>query len=97
MTFSRLLMSACLMVFLFILQIDLGLANSPGTNATRLSEVVVTATRFLTPQKNVPGRIEVISAKEIERTPFERIDELLQHVSGVQTDRNRTPSRWGGL
>lgn len=53
----------------------------------QLGEVVVTATKFPTDIERVPGRIEVITAKEIEDMPFERIDELLQQVSGVQTNR----------
>ncbi len=55
--------------------------------AIYLGEVVVTATKFPTQIERVPGRITVITAEEIEETPFERVDELFQQVSGVQTNR----------
>lgn len=55
--------------------------------AILLEEVVVTATRFLTEKDQVPGRITVITANDIENTPFERVDELLQQVSGLQSTR----------
>ncbi|MCF8089305.1 MAG: TonB-dependent receptor [Desulfotignum sp.] len=55
--------------------------------AILLEEVVVTATRFLTEKELVPGRITVITANDIENTPFERVDELLQQVSGLQSTR----------
>ncbi|MEX1301498.1 MAG: TonB-dependent receptor, partial [Desulfotignum sp.] len=55
--------------------------------AILLEEVVVTATRFLTEKDRVPGRITVITADDIKNTPFERVDELLQQVSGLQSTR----------
>jgi iron complex outermembrane receptor protein len=55
--------------------------------AIHLDDMVVTATRFLTEKTRVPGRITVITAEDIENTPFERVDELLQQVSGLQTTR----------
>jgi iron complex outermembrane receptor protein len=55
--------------------------------AIHLDDMVVTATRFLTEKTRVPGRITVITAEDIENTPFERVDELLQQVSGLQSTR----------
>jgi len=55
--------------------------------AIHLDDMVVTATRFLTEKTRVPGRITVITADDIENTPFERVDELLQQVSGLQSTR----------
>ena len=55
--------------------------------AVHVGEVVVTATQFPTDIERVPGRIAVITAEEIEEMPYERVDELLQQVSGVQTNR----------
>lgn len=42
--------------------------------AVHLGEVVVTATKFPTQIERVPGRITVITAEEIEETPFERYE-----------------------
>ncbi len=58
-----------------------------GNTAIHLDDMVVTATRFPTDKNRVPGRITVITAADIENTPFERVDELLQQVSGLQTTR----------
>jgi iron complex outermembrane recepter protein len=55
--------------------------------AIHLDDMVVTATRFPTDKNRVPGRITVITADDIENSPFERVDELLQQVSGLQTTR----------
>jgi len=59
----------------------------PEDTAIHLEDVVVTATRFPTDKHRVPGRITVITADDIENTPFERVDELLQKVSGLQSTR----------
>ncbi|MBC7359582.1 MAG: TonB-dependent receptor [Desulfacinum sp.] len=65
-----------------------GLTGHAGKEATfRLEQVVVTASRFPTEMEKVPGRMNVITAEEIQRMPFARIDELLQQISGVQTNR----------
>ena len=45
-----------------------------------IDDVVVSANKF-------PGRIQVITASEIEAMSFERVDELLQHVTGILSQR----------
>ena len=77
----------CVVVACSILTSGWCWAGQGENNATLLQEMVVTATKFPTPQERVPGRIDVITAQEIEHMPYERVDELLESVSGVQTDR----------
>ncbi|WDP91531.1 MAG: TonB-dependent receptor [Desulfobacter sp.] len=52
-----------------------------------MGEMVITATRFPVPVDKVAGKIEVITAKDIESLPFERVDDLLGYVTGVTADR----------
>lgn len=61
--------------------------NVHGRNHLVLPEMVVTGTKFPTEIERVPGRIDVLDAQEIEDMPYERVDELLQQLSGLQTSR----------
>ena len=51
-------------------------------------EVVVTATRSRENIYEVPGSIRVISKKEIQRIPAQKVDEIIQYASGVNAFRS---------
>jgi outer membrane cobalamin receptor len=61
--------------------------NAQGHNGLVLPEIVVTGTKFPTEIERVPGRIDVLDTQEIKDMPYERVDELLQQLFGVQTSR----------
>jgi len=50
--------------------------------------VVVTATRSKRNFKDIPGKIEVITRKQIEQTPSQKIDDIIKHIPGVNISRN---------
>ncbi len=50
--------------------------------------VVVTATRSKRNFNEVPGRIEVITRKEIDQIPAQKIDDIIKHISGVNVSRS---------
>ncbi len=52
-------------------------------DAVKLEEMVVTATRTERPIGSVPASVTVITRKDIERSPAQSADELLEDVAGV--------------
>lgn len=68
-------------------RLDMASGNEQPGETLNLDDIVVTATKFPVPMDSVPGRIQVITASEIETVPFERIDELLRHITGLQAGR----------
>ena len=79
-----------ILILLFSAPFETFAADQTGTmedSRTRMDDVVVTATRFPTATDRVAGRIDVITAKDIEQLPFERVDDLLGYVAGAYTDR----------
>ena len=52
-----------------------------------LGEIVVTASRMEEELEKVPARVEVITREQIEHMPGLKIDQLLRHVSGVNSSR----------
>ncbi|MDZ7740429.1 MAG: TonB-dependent receptor [Bacteroidota bacterium] len=58
----------------------------PGTY--RSDEVVVTATRNQSRIDDIPGSIRVISRKEIQQMPSEKIDDIIQYATGVNVLRS---------
>ena len=50
--------------------------------------VVVTATRSKRNFNEVPGKIEVITRKEIDQIPTQKIDDIIKHISGINTCRS---------
>lgn len=52
-----------------------------------LGQIVVTASRMEEDLEKVPARIEVITREQIERMPGLKIDQILRHVSGVNSSR----------
>ncbi len=50
--------------------------------------VVVTGTRTIRDIQDVPGKIEVITRKEIEKIPGQKIDDILQYISGLNVYRS---------
>ena len=59
--------------------------ESPETYT--LSQIVVTASRMEEELEKVPARVEVITREQIEHMPGLKIDQLLRHVSGVNSSR----------
>lgn len=57
--------------------------NSVDADATQLREMVVTGRRTATRLEDTPQRIEVIDAKDIERTPARDLTDLLKKNSSV--------------
>ncbi len=58
-------------------------AKKEGRKAVKLEEMVVTATRTERPIGSVPASVTVITRKDIERSPAQSADELLEDVAGV--------------
>ncbi len=58
------------------------------STALSMDEVVVTASRIPEYMTEIPGRIEVISLKDIQSTSAKSVDELLTQTSGVTVDRS---------
>ena len=81
--YKALVLSVCLAPF-FQASAD---TQNLGTGSYAMEEVVVTANRFPVSIDKVAGKIEVISAEDIASLPFERVDDLLGYVTGVNTDR----------
>ena len=65
---------------------SIGYAQEP-TEVHKLGQVVVTASKMEEDLEKVPARVEVITREQIERMPGLKIDEILQHVSGVNSSR----------
>jgi len=72
-------------VFLFW-NVTTGYAQKP-TGVYELGQVVVTASRMEEALEKVPARVEVITRDQIEQMPGFKIDEILRHVSGVNSSR----------
>ena len=53
-------------------------------------DIVVTATRYRSPLKDLPARVTVVTAEDLKRLAFAKLDEVLAYVAGV------TQSRPGG-
>ena len=53
-----------------------------------MPSVVISATRYEKDVKDVPGRIELVTKKDIELIPANNADDLLQNISGANIDRN---------
>ncbi|MBU1014198.1 MAG: TonB-dependent receptor [Bacteroidetes bacterium] len=53
-----------------------------------IDELVVTASRIPEYMTEIPGRIEVVSLKDIKATSAKSVDELLTQTSGVIVDRS---------
>jgi len=49
--------------------------------------IVITATRSERDVNAIPARVEVISRKEIESLPWQKTDDILQYISGVNVSR----------
>ena len=58
-----------------------------STEVYKLGQVVVTAGKMEEELEKVPARIEVITREQIERMPGLKVDEILRHVSGVNSSR----------
>ena len=58
-----------------------------STGAYKLGQVVVTASKMEEELEKVPARVEVITREQIERIPGLKIDQILRHVSGVNSSR----------
>jgi len=58
-----------------------------STGVYDLGQVVVTASRMEEALEKVPARVEVITRNQIERMPGIKIDEILRHVSGINSSR----------
>ena len=52
-----------------------------------LGQIVVTASRMGEELEKVPARVEVITREQIEHMSGLKIDQLLRHVSGVNSSR----------
>jgi iron complex outermembrane receptor protein len=55
---------------------------------TKLEEIVVVATKVERPLEGVPGRIDIIRREEIEEMPYQKVDDLLRYLSGINVVRN---------
>ncbi len=53
----------------------------------KLEEVVVTASRYETKQKDAPAKVTVIDRKSIEESGAQNVDDLLKDVAGVDVSR----------
>ncbi len=62
-------------------------SNSGESDYYDVEDIVVTATRFPVSVDKVAGKINVITAEEIATLPYERVDDLLGYVAGVNCDR----------
>ncbi|MDD5628965.1 MAG: TonB-dependent receptor [Elusimicrobia bacterium] len=53
----------------------------------RLAELVVTATRYDRPPRDLPARVTVLSAADLQRLPGGKLDEALAFVAGANQSR----------
>ncbi len=65
--------------------------DTAGEAAAKMEDMVVTATRTEEPLKEIPGRVEVITKKELDEMPVQTVDEALSYISGAQS------TRWSGI
>ncbi len=86
----KFLLLICLLGLIFTLP-SLGLAEEEEKEdekgVIKLEQIVVTASRMEEELEKVPARVEVITREQIERMPGLKIDEILRHVSGVNSSR----------
>jgi iron complex outermembrane receptor protein len=62
-------------------------AESVSHDSAQMADMVVVATRDKQELADVPARVTVITAEEIERMPGLKIDRIIERVSGVNTTR----------
>lgn len=67
---------------------DIDLNIQMFSTAMSMDEFVVTASKTPEHLSEVPGRVEVISSKEIKSDAAKSADELLTQISGVNVDRS---------
>ncbi len=60
-----------------------------ASTALSMEELVVTASRIPEYMSEIPGRVDLISAKEIKANSAKAVDELLTQTSGVIVDRSQ--------
>ncbi|EFL51494.1 TonB-dependent receptor plug [Solidesulfovibrio fructosivorans JJ]] len=66
---------------------SLSAGQQSGEADTQMSDMVVTATRTEQPMKDVPGRVVVITRRELKEMPVQTVDEALSYVSGAHVYR----------
>jgi iron complex outermembrane receptor protein len=62
-------------------------ADAPPHNATRLNEVVVTATRTEKRVDEAPASVTVITAEDLQKFRITTVDEALKHEAGIYVRR----------
>ena len=60
---------------------------SIAQTASKLDEIVVTATRYARPLEDLPARVTVVTAADLQRLSIEKLDEALAYVAGVTQSR----------
>ncbi len=68
---------------MFLVCIQLAIAQDETLKTHRLDEVVVSATRAEIPVADAPQSVTVISEAEIMASPFERIEDILRFYAGI--------------
>ena len=57
------------------------------TSEHLLGEITITATKTPHDLAEVPGRVDVITKEEIQRTAYQKVDDVLQQLSGINVNR----------
>jgi hemoglobin/transferrin/lactoferrin receptor protein len=87
---EKALLAAFILFFTLFLSISLTpILKAQDSDATiRVHSIMVTVNRVLQDLMDVPETVNVITADEIERSPYSTITELLAQVPGVSTDNS---------
>jgi vitamin B12 transporter len=71
-----------------------GITNVPGKEeARRLDPVVVTATMVATPQEQLGATVTVVTGDEITQYNYDRIEDVLRQVPGVEVQTTGSPGK----
>lgn len=88
MRIIRISFSVAISTILALVNIDAQINIPQDTlKSFSLEEVFITASKSNRPLLNIPGKVEIISKKQIENLPAQKVDDLLRFISGVNVNR----------
>ncbi len=76
-----------LFYFVFLIFLLSALPTFASDKEVRLEEIVVTATKTERAIDEVPGRVEVITKEDIQKTAAQKVDDILANIAGISVIR----------
>ncbi|MBD3380294.1 MAG: TonB-dependent receptor [Candidatus Omnitrophica bacterium] len=83
---TRVFLETIICFFVIFSFVEIASAES-SSEAVDLGSIVVTATKSDMKEKDVPGRVDVVSGKEMGNMPVENVDEALVYTPGINGRR----------